>query len=66
MWIVELEDGVWLAAGLGDPGRTLRVKNARRYTSEKGAAVALGMARKWRPFARARVVEARRKHEIKN
>ena len=30
-YIIELEKGVWLADGEGDPPRTLRAENARRF-----------------------------------
>ena len=52
-YIVELENGVWLADWPGDPGRTLVRENAKQYTTEHGAAIALGMARKFRPFKNA-------------
>ena len=51
--IVRLEDGVWLAPWSGDPGRTLIKRAARLYATERGAAIALGMARKHRPFKNA-------------
>lgn len=34
-WVIELEPGVWLADGEGDPPRTLCFKNARRMTRAK-------------------------------
>ena len=32
-YIIELEKGLWLADGEGDPPRTLRSENARRFPS---------------------------------
>jgi hypothetical protein len=56
MFIVELESGVWLAPWHGDPGRTVVKKNARVYTSKKGANIALGISRRFRDFNNARVI----------
>lgn len=55
MWIVELEKGVWIAPISGDPGRTLVEENATKFVSEDLAQWALKGARKYRPFANARV-----------
>lgn len=55
-FIVEIESGLWLAAIDGDPGRTCRIENARRYSSHKGAAIALGRARRYRPLRNAKVI----------
>lgn len=55
-YIVELEPGVWLAWWPGDPGRTLSRRDAKDYRSESVATKALQEARKYRPFAQARVV----------
>ena len=52
-YIVELETGVWLADWPGDPGRTLVKESAKRYATNHGAAIALGLARKFRPFKSA-------------
>ena len=54
-WTVELEPGVWVARCDGDPGRTLRSQNAKQFVSCRAAARALAAARKYRPFADARV-----------
>ena len=54
-YIVELEPGVWLAPWDGDPGRTLKRKNAQEF-GKKGAVVALDNARKHRSFNNAKVV----------
>lgn len=44
MWIVEIDEGCWLAPWDGDPGRTLVKESAQRFTSEHGARTALGIA----------------------
>lgn len=56
MYIVELENGVWLADCTGDPGRTLKKGNAATYKTRRGAEIALGIARQWRPFVNALVL----------
>jgi hypothetical protein len=57
-YIVELEPGVYLASGVGDPPRTLRRNYARRYPSTFAANRALADARQFRPFADALVCRA--------
>jgi len=57
MYVVELEEGVWLAPWRGDPGRTLVKKEARLFGSRHGARVALGFARRYRTFAKAKIVK---------
>lgn len=57
-FIVELRAGIWLADIDGDPGRTCRIENARRYSSHKGSAIALGMARRYRPLKNAKIIKA--------
>lgn len=57
-WIVELEPGVYLAEGEGDPPRTLVKTSARRFSSHPRACVARNKAREVRPFARAKVTLA--------
>lgn len=54
-YIVQLEPGVWLAPGDGDPPRTLVKANAARYTSIRSASTALLGARMFRPFANATI-----------
>lgn len=54
-WVVELEPGVYLATGRGDPARTLSVENARVFTSNADACSALFRARKYRAFEWATV-----------
>jgi len=44
MYIVEIDDGVWLAPWVGDPGRTLVKESARKYSTLHGAKTALGIA----------------------
>ena len=48
--IVMLERGVWLANWEGDPARTLKIDNAKRFKTKKAASAALKKARKYRPF----------------
>jgi len=50
---VELESGVWLAEGEGDPPRTLDENNAKEFISITEACRALTQARKYRPFEKA-------------
>lgn len=55
-WIVELEPGVFIADGDGDPPRTLSFRNSRRFESRHMATAALRRARRWRRFKQARVL----------
>jgi hypothetical protein len=50
---VELEHGVWLAEGEGDPPRTLQEKDAKQFKTMKEAVLALCKAREYRPFDKA-------------
>jgi len=50
MWIVRLEDGVWLADWSGDPGRTLVRAFAKIFPTYQLAEMAVLAARKYRPF----------------
>ncbi len=50
---VQLEPGVWLTDGEGDPPRTLIEDNAREFESEKEALAALAKAREYSPFKNA-------------
>ena len=52
--IVQLEPGVWLADGDGDPPRTLRKENAKEFNGTPDAAKALAEARRYQPFENAR------------
>lgn len=56
-YIVELHEGCWVAPWSGDPGRTLKIHNARRYAHRSSAKAALTRARKYRPFLEARVID---------
>jgi hypothetical protein len=57
-YIVELEPGVWIADGEGDPPRTLVRANAKRFASKWLAKEALLFARDFRPFLGASVYSA--------
>lgn len=58
MWIVELEPGVWLAEGEGDPPRTLNIQNAHIFEFVTQAHRAMVTARTFRDFQHARVCRA--------
>jgi hypothetical protein len=53
--VVELENGVWIAEGEGDPPRTIIPENARRFPNITEACKALIEARKYRPFPNATI-----------
>ena len=57
-WIVLLESGVYLAAGRGDPARTMHADSARQFDSHPRARIAMRAARKHRPFVDAKVTLA--------
>lgn len=57
MFVVEISENCWLAPWAGDPGRTCVLKSANVYKSKKGAKIALGMARRYRPLKNAKIVE---------
>lgn len=57
-YVVELEEGCWLAEGEGDPCRTLVRGTAWVFRSLAAAKVALKMARRYRPFANAQIADA--------
>ena len=57
MYIVELETGVWMAPWPGDPGRVCNIEYAETFDCYQSAIDALGLARIWRPFANAKVIE---------
>lgn len=57
MYVVEIQEGCWLAVWKGDPGRTLVFTWAKVYKTERGAKIALGMARRYRPLKNAKIVE---------
>lgn len=59
MFIIELQNGCWLADGDGDPCRTLVVGNALQFKTEKLANTALKKAKADNPsrkFATSKVV----------
>jgi len=56
--IVQIEHGVWLADGEGDPARTLDEKKAKKFNSLPKARRALTEARKYRPFEGATIESA--------
>ena len=56
MFVVELEENVWIAPWHGDPGRTVLLTNAQTFNTKHGARVSLGMARRYRKFKNAKVV----------
>jgi len=47
---VQLEPGVWLATGAGDPPRTLQHENAATFCARVEAEAAIAEARCYRPF----------------
>lgn len=55
-YIVELENGVWLADGDGDPCRTTIKENAKQYEKFSNAKRGLSNARYYKPFANARIL----------
>jgi hypothetical protein len=58
MFIVQLEIDAYLTNWSGDPGRTVQIKNAREYKTERGAKIALAKARRFRKFENAKVLPA--------
>ena len=54
---VELEAGVWLTTGSGDPPRTLVEDYATVYMTRDKAEVALAKAREYRPFVNAKIIK---------
>lgn len=55
-WIVELEPGVWLADGYGEPGHTTAKGSAKRFPSHRSAKITLLWARTFRPLKGAKIV----------
>jgi hypothetical protein len=45
-WVVELEKDVWLLSADADPSRTLVLKNATRWPTERSAKRAMSRVRK--------------------
>lgn len=52
---VELEQGVWIVDGDGDPPRTLKQEHAKDFNTLREAMIALNQARLYRPFPNALV-----------
>jgi len=52
-YVIELEEGVWLAPWDGDPGRTLKKEFADLFYTKHDAEEALRAAREYRPFQNA-------------
>lgn len=52
-YIVELQEGCWLAPWRGDPGRTLVEASAKQFETEASAKRGLTAARRWHPFLNA-------------
>ena len=50
LYIVKLQDGVWLAPWKGDPGRTLKMASAKKFTSLASAHRAIAKALQFRSF----------------
>ena len=59
MYIVKLEEGVWLTHGAGDPSRTTVEANAQRIAKFTQAKSALKLARVFKSFENARIVEVK-------
>jgi DnaJ-class molecular chaperone len=58
MYVVELEKGLYLAPWSGDPGRTYNLDISRKYKTEKGAKIALGLTRyTYRSFKDAKIIK---------
>lgn len=56
MYIVEIEENVWIAPWDGDPGRCYKIYNAEKFNDKKSAEKALRKAREFRPFAKAKII----------
>lgn len=56
LFIVELEEGVWLTNGEGDPPRTLVKENAVGFFNKQDAIKALEEAKTIRPFKNAKII----------
>lgn len=60
-YIVELEQGVWIAKWDGDPGRTVVKDYAKVFTDKKKAKIALEKCREYRLFTDAIIKEIKQK-----
>jgi hypothetical protein len=45
-WVVELETGVWLVSADADPTRTLELRNATRWPTQRAAKRAMSRVRR--------------------
>ena len=54
-FLVEIEEGVWLTDGEGDPPRTLDAQFAKPFESQSDATAAIEEARRFRPFKSPRI-----------
>jgi hypothetical protein len=55
-FIVQLEEGVWLDVGEGDPSRTLTKDSAHRFLTYDDAVAGLAAAREYRQFKHALII----------
>ena len=55
-YVVQLEEGVFIAAWSGDPGRTVDLNNAQLFDKKAYAEAALLVARGYRPFKEAKIL----------
>jgi len=59
-FVIELEAGVWMASGDGDPPRTLVLENAEKYPTYKKAENRLNFHRlrcPHRSFSNSKIIE---------
>jgi len=60
MYLIELENGVWVADWAGDPGRTLKIENATTFLNKKTAEKRLRLIKKTytnRKFDNAKIID---------
>lgn len=62
-FIAQLEEHVWIADWSGDPGRTLKIENAKVFNNKSTAWRAIESAQKIRPFVNAKVIDCPIKKE---
>lgn len=55
-YVCKLEHGTYIAPWGGDPGRTLVLKNARRFKTKSSARRAIKKAQKFRSFKNACII----------
>ena len=61
-YIVQIEEGIYLAPWSGDPGRTCRETSAKQYKDIAAATYALARARKYNEFLGAIIEPALARH----